>query len=99
MNNLTLLVIALGVALTRFAPFILMKDEQVLKKHEDLLRLIPYATISLLLVYGFKDFNVSNFWAMVFGTIVCVTTYLFKRNAIVSILLSTIVYMLIYQNI
>lgn len=99
MKYLMLIVISLGVILMRFAPFIFLKDEKLLKKHQSFLHLLPYATVSLLLVYGFKDVGNSNLLATIFGSLVCVITYLLKRNTILSILLSTVVYMFIFQII
>ncbi len=93
-----LIVVALGVMLTRFTPFILMRSNKISEKFNSLLNGIPYATISLLVVYAFKDVDGSNLWASLVGTVVCVGLYVWKRNTIVSILVSTILYMLIFQN-
>ncbi|NLA78944.1 MAG: AzlD domain-containing protein [Erysipelothrix sp.] len=93
-----LIVVALGVMFTRFTPFILMRSNKISEKFNFLLNGIPYATISLLVVYAFKDIDGSNLWASLVGTVVCVVLYVWKRNTILSILVSTILYMLIFQN-
>ncbi len=92
-----LFVVALGVAFTRFIPFILMRDKEISHSYKWLLDGIPYATISLLLVYALKDVTMSNLLPTLMGSLVCVFLYLWKRNTILSILISTIVYMVIYQ--
>lgn len=98
MRVLTLLTIALGVSLTRFIPFMFMKDAKSLDKYQGVLDGIPYASISLLVVYAFKDVNTSNLVASVLGSIVCAGLYLWKRNTILSITISTLLYMILIQN-
>lgn len=98
MIYLTLFVIALGVFLTRFIPFILMKENDLSEKYRFLLDGIPYATISLLVVYAFKDVDQTNLLATLLGSLVCVVLYIWKRNTILSILLSTALYMIVIQN-
>ena len=93
-----LITIALGVALTRFIPFILLKDKKIPKKYENILDAIPYATVSLLVVYAFKDLDSSTLLASLVASSICIILYLWKRNTILSILLSTIVYMFIIQT-
>lgn len=93
-----LITIALGVTLTRFIPFILLKDKKIPKKYENILDAIPYATVSLLVVYAFKDLNSSTLLASLVASSICIILYLWKRNTILSILLSTIVYMFVIQT-
>ncbi len=94
----TLIVIALGVSLTRFIPFYVLKDKTPPQSMQVLLDNLPYATMGLLVVYAFKDLNTSILLASVLASGVCVVLYLWKRNTVLSILCSTLLYMVIIQN-
>lgn len=94
---LTLIVVALGVALTRFIPFVLIKDKELPQSLNFLLDGLPYATISLLLVYAFKDVDKSNALPTILASTVCAGLYLWKKNTILSIVLSTAIYMVMIQ--
>lgn len=95
---LTLLVVALATIFTRFAPFVLFKNVEIKGKYESLLNAIPYATISLLLVYAFKDVNKTNAIPTVIASAICALSYAWKKNTILSIVIPTIIYMILIQN-
>ena len=95
---LTLIVIALGTMFTRFAPFVLFKNIEIKGKYESLLHAIPYATISLLLVYAFKDVDKTTAVPTIIASTVCVLLYKWKRNTILSIVIPTAIYMLLIQG-
>ena len=50
-----LFVIALATVLTRSIPFIFLKNKEIPEKFMKIIDALPYATISLLVVYCFKD--------------------------------------------
>ncbi len=99
MTYLLILTMSLGVMATRFIPFILLKDKTIPQKYENIMNAIPYATISLLVVYAMKDVNISNFVPTLIASLICIITYIYKKNTIVSILLSTLIYMILIQNL
>lgn len=98
MTFATIVTIGIGLLAVRFLPFILIKDKEIPQKYQHILDAIPYATISLLVVYVFKDVNSSNVLATVIASALCVVSYSYNRNTILSILLSTVTYMVILQN-
>lgn len=93
----TLIVIALTTMLTRFTPFVLFKNIKIQGKFKRVLNSLPYATISLLVVYAFKDVDKSNALPTLLSSIVCVLLYTWKRNTILSIALPTALYMFLIQ--
>ncbi len=97
MITLTILVVALGVALTRFIPFILIKEHELPQSLNFLLDGLPYATISLLVVYAFKDVSKYTALPTLLASSVCALLYLWKRNTILSIVVSTAMYMVMIQ--
>ncbi|NLW15685.1 MAG: AzlD domain-containing protein [Erysipelothrix sp.] len=92
-----LITIALGVMLTRFLPFLLLKNIEIPQKYEKVMNGIPYASMSLLLVYAFKDVGKHNLLETLIASLVCIGLYTWKRNTIISIVFSTIIYMLMTQ--
>lgn len=87
-------IIAFATYLTRVLPFLFLKNRDIPERFSNVIRLIPYATISLLVVYSFKDLNTMTLLPSVVASTVCITTYLWKDNSMLSIALSTFVYML-----
>lgn len=92
-----LITIALTTMLTRFLAFVLFQNKTMSNNFLKIIDALPYATISLLLVYGFKDTNSSNLAATILASLICILSYHFKRSSIISIVLSTIVYMSIIK--
>ena len=88
-----LIVVALTTALLRFIPFILFKDRKLSESFSHVIDALPYASISLLVVYAFKDVNSSNLFPSIIASIICIISYHYKRSSALSITLSTIVYM------
>lgn len=54
---------------------------------------LPYATISLLVVYSFKDVTTVSIVPTFLASALCCGTYLWKRNTVLSIASSTLLYM------
>ena len=90
-----ILVIALGTFLTRVLPFVLFRNHTLSDRTMKIIDNLPYATISLLVVYSFKDTQVGNLIPTVTATLVCVFSYMWKNNTIVSIVSSTLTYMVL----
>ena len=90
-----LFVIALATVLTRSIPFIFLKNKEISEKFMKIIDALPYATISLLVVYCFKDLTMDNLMPNVLASSVCVGLYLWKNNSILSIASSTLIYMLL----
>lgn len=95
MMYLTLMVIALGTLLTRAIPFIFFKNREMPERLGVLIDMLPYATISLLVVYSLKDVGVHNLWATLIASHVCVGSYYWKENTVLSIAISTLIYMIL----
>lgn len=98
---LTVAVIALVTAAIRFLPFALFKSgNSTPKLIEKMGRLLPYAVMGMLVVYCLKDIRFTSpadfLPAMIASVIVC-SSYIWKRNTLVSIISGTICYMLLVQ--
>ncbi|MBQ0071753.1 MAG: AzlD domain-containing protein [Spirochaetales bacterium] len=94
------LIIAGVTLLTRALPFILSdafhKDAES-KFLERLSDLLTPALIGMLVVYCLKDVSFSNntgISALVAGT-VCVGSYIWKKNTLISIVIPTVIYMVL----
>lgn len=90
-----IIIIAIGTYLTRVMPFIFLKNKDIPKRFMHIIDLLPYATISLLVVYSFKDLTTLSVLPNIIASSVCVITYVWRRNTIFSISTSTLIYMLL----
>ena len=88
-------VIALGTYLTRALPFVFLKNQSLSKRAIKIIDALPYATISLLVVYSFKDTTMGNVLPSVIAALVCIATFIWKENMILSTVSSTLVYMIL----
>ncbi len=93
----SIIVIAVGTYLTRVLPFIVLKKDSLPHKLERVVDLLPYATISLLVVYSLKDTHQSTLIPTILALILLTGIHLWKRNTILTILVSTAFYMLCVQ--
>lgn len=91
----TLIIVALATYLTRILPSLILKDHHLNENLEQLISNLPYASIGLLVVYSFKDVNLGSLWPTLIASTICIASYVWKRNSIISILLSTIIYMVL----
>lgn len=94
-------VFALGVAALRFMPFWIFSDKRPIPKPILYLgRALPAAVMGMLIIYCFKNVNVT---AMPFGlpeliaSALVVVLHLWKRNTLLSILAGTVGYMLLIR--
>ena len=98
---ITVAVLAASVMITRFLPFIIFKDTGHLPKVIEYLgRVLPAALMGLLVVYCFKDYNFSDFSALLPALLAAasvIAIHLWKRNTILSISAGTVVYMILIR--
>lgn len=96
-------VIALVTAALRFLPFILWNGSaKTPPLIEKLGRVLPNAIMGMLVVYCLKGIRFSSPSGYLPAAIACLAvagTYLWKRSTLLSILLGTILYMILVQQI
>lgn len=101
-NDLAFFCIVLSAICTfsiRLFPFILLGGKkEVPQKIKYLGRILPAAIMAVLIVYCLKDVY-TDFWATglykVIAVIVCVLIHLWRKNSLLSIIISTAVYMIL----
>ncbi len=98
---LTVAVIALVTAVTRFLPFLVFSGERPTPRFVRRLgRVLPYAIMGMLVVYCLKDIHFTVASRFVPALIACLTvgvSYVWKRNTLVSIIVGTVCYMILVQ--
>ena len=95
-------VMAIVTYCTRAFPFLLWSNRKMNPIIEYLGKTLPYAMMGLLIIYSFKRINITGYpfgLPEIISSIVCILLHLWKRNNLISICGSTILYMLILQNI
>ena len=103
MNNtyllITIAIITVVTQLTRFLPFLIFSGNKKTPPFLNWLgKVLPYAVMGMLVVYCLKNVAVTLApygLPELIGVLVAVVTHVLKRNASLSIFLSTAVYMLI----
>lgn len=94
--------VTLGTVITRFLPFILFRGEGNNNYINYLGKVLPYAAIGLLVVYCLKGVSFTNYS---YGipeaiSIICIVVlHYWKGNTLLSIGLSTVIYMLLVQTV
>lgn len=107
MNNgeiwLTVAVIALVTAFTRFLPFAVFgSGKKTPKLVEKLGGVLPYAIMGMLVVYCMKStsFGELAMWLPAVISIVVVgVVYLWRKNTLASIITGTLCYMILVQKV
>ena len=98
---LTVAVIALVTALTRFLPFLIFRGERKTPPIiEKLGRTLPFAIMGMLVVYclrGVTLTSISGFLPELIACAVVSALYLWRRNTLISIVAGTVCYMLLVQ--
>ena len=94
---------AISTALTRFLPFIIFdRGQEVAGWIKYLGKVLPPAIMSMLLLYCVRDVHITvvNEWA---PQLICITLaaalHIWKRNTLLSIGVSTVLYMVLVQNV
>ena len=99
---LTIAVISLMTALTRFLPFLLWSKSEPPAIIKKLGGMLPYAVMGMLVVYCLKDVgfaSFSDFMPELIACIVVAVSYILKRNTLISIIAGTLCYMLLVQRV
>lgn len=100
---LTVLALAAGTLLTRWLPFLLFPDQKEPPKIVVYLgRVLPAASMGLLVVYCFKNvtwLSGTHGLPELLASAVVVGLHLWKRNVLLSIAGGTAVYMLLVQAV
>ncbi len=98
---LIILVIIIVTILLRFIPFIIFNnDKKIPKIIKKLSSSLPYAIMSMLVVYCLKDISITNVDSIIPILISCLIVgclYVWKRNTLISIVIGTICYMILIQ--
>ena len=91
------------VILTRILPVLIFgRSAQIPEFILYLGKVIPYTAMGLLIVYCLRDVSIlggTHGLPELIAMIVVVTSYLWKRNTIVSVVLGTAVYMVLLQMV
>ena len=98
-----ILVMGLVTLATRILPVLIFgRNEKIPKYIMYLGKVVPYTAMGLLIVYCFKDVSVVQApYAIpeLIAMTVVITSYLWKRNAIFSVVIGTVLYMLLVQMV
>ncbi|MDO4380033.1 MAG: AzlD domain-containing protein [Clostridia bacterium] len=97
---ITVAVIALATAITRFLPFIVFPEgKKVPAVIMRLGKILPYAIIGLLVVYCLKDAVFTSFHALpeLISIAVVVLLQKWKKNMYLSMISGTVLYMVLVQ--
>lgn len=96
-------IIALVTAVIRFLPFVLWSgDAKTPPLIEKLGKVLPNAVMGMLVVYCLKDVHFAALSGFLPAAIACIAvagSYLWKRNSLLSVLIGTILYMALTQQL
>lgn len=98
---LTIVIMAVVTYATRSFAFVIWGNKQ---KSSSIIEyfghVLPYSMMGLLVIYSFKNVSINQSpfgLSELFSSLVCVILHLWKRNNLISIFGSTLVYMFIIQ--
>lgn len=98
---LFIFILTASVQLTRMLPFLLFRNDDTMPPIISYLgNSLPAAVMGLLCIYCFKDYDYSSFtdvWPALFSSVVVISVHFLKKNAMVSIALGTMAYMLLIR--
>ncbi len=97
---ITAVMLALATMATRYLPFMVFKDNKLPGIIVYLGKLLPSAMMGLLVIYSFKDFDfgsLSGALPPLTAGLAAALLHLWKRNTMLSIAVSTAVYMLLIR--
>lgn len=98
---ITIGMVILGTVATRFLPFLVFPSGKPTSKYIQYLgKMLPSATLGLLVIYCFKDvslFNGTHGIPELISVAVIIALHIWKRQMLVSIAGGTIIYMLLVQ--
>ena len=99
---LSILVIALVTAFLRFAPFLVFGKRKTPELVLALGKTLPFAVMGMLCVYCLKDVSFQSaegFLPALIAALLVISSYLWKKNTLFSIILGTAVYMILVQEV
>lgn len=98
---ITIAMVVLGTMMTRFIPFIIFPPGRPTPKYIQYLgRVLPSATIGLLVIYSLKNTNVlsgNQGLPELISVAIVALLHLWRRNMLLSIAFGTIAYMVLIQ--
>ena len=98
---ITVAMVVLGTAVTRFLPFLLFPAGRTTPKYVQYLgRVLPAAVFGLLVVYSLKDVSIltgSHGIPELISIVVVIVLHVWKRQMLLSIAGGTVCYMLLVQ--
>ncbi|AIQ25783.1 MULTISPECIES: branched-chain amino acid transporter permease [Paenibacillus] len=98
---ITIAMVVLGTMMTRFIPFIIFPPGRPTPKYIQYLgRVLPSATIGLLVIYSLKNTNVlsgNHGLPELISVAIVALLHLWRRNMLLSIAFGTIAYMVLIQ--
>lgn len=97
---LTIAVMVLATALTRFVPFLIFRGKTTPRYIQYLSKVLPPAVFGMLVIYCLKDvqFTSGHFGLPeLIGIAVTALLHVWKRQMLISILGGTVAYMLLVQ--
>ena len=99
---ITIVAVVLGTMATRFLPFLIFpegKTPPVFIQH--MRKVLPYAVISLLIIYCLKDVPASTTHGLpeAIAILFIIVLHKWKKNTLLSIAGGTILYMILVQRI
>lgn len=97
-SYLIILIVAITTIIIRFMPFILFKNKTP-ETIEYLGKMLPACSMAMLVVYCFRNVNQSSAIPSIIAGLVVIITYKLKHNTGISIILGTVVYMFLIQNL
>ena len=99
---LTLAVIALVTAITRFLPFVIFTGgKKTPRLVEKLGRLLPFAIMGMLVVYCLRSVSFADmgtWFPALLSVIVVSAVYVWRKNTLASIIAGTVCYMILVQK-
>lgn len=96
-----IVLVAIFTMLTRFLPFMIFKANSKIPSFLEYVQsVLPFAIFGLLVIYCLKDINVLSYSYGIpelLGIVIVIVLYLSTKNTLISIFVSTILYMILVQ--
>ena len=99
---ITIIAVVLGTMVTRFLPFLIFPEGKTPPVFIQYLgKVLPYAVISLLIIYCLKDVpaNTTHGLPEAIAILFIIVLHKWKKNTLLSIAGGTILYMILVQRI
>lgn len=100
---ITIAMVVLGTAVTRFLPFLVFPAEKPTPKYIQYLgNVLPFAVFGLLVIYSLKDVSIlsgSHGIPELISIVLVIVLHVWKRQMLLSIAGGTVCYMLLVQMV